>query len=47
MPSRRAARAWVVFQARTAAAIAIMAFDRMVMFAVSSRLSSRASQTLA
>ena len=47
MPSRRAALAGVVFHPLTWSLIAIMTFDRIVIVAASSGLSSRASQTLA
>ena len=47
MPSRRAACACVLFQPRTWSLITIMTFDRIVIVAASSGLSSRASHTLA
>src|SRR5215510_10726222 len=47
MPSRRAARACVVFQPRTFSLIAIMTLDRIVIVTAPSGLSSSASHTLA
>jgi hypothetical protein len=47
IPSRRAACACVVSQRRTWSLIAIITFDRMVIVAAPSGLSSMASRTLA